>query len=197
MTSDDEKFQEAIERIDESNREDPNQETFAGKEYPKELLYSQRMTQWLDRLAPDAPDALRLAARAQHICRWQRPRGDYPMDRTGYLKWRTDLYQFHADRAAEILCSVGYGEDTVARVQFLLKKKRLKADPDTQMLEDVICLVFLEDYFADFAKQHDEEKIVNILQKTWKKMSPRGHEAALTLEIPPGARELVAKALAE
>ena len=197
MTSDEERFRDAITRIDDANREDPNRETFRGQEHPKELLYAQRMTHWLERLAPEAPEPLRLAARAQHIRRWEIPRSDYAMDRTGYLKWRTYLYQFHADRAAEIMRAVGYDEETVERVQFLLKKKRLKADPDSQMLEDVICLVFLEDYLADFAQQHDEEKLINILQKTWKKMSTQGREVALTLDIPPAARELVEKALGE
>jgi hypothetical protein len=177
----------ALAAIDAANAADP-----AGKE----LLYAQRMSAWLDRVAPAAPDALRLAARAQHVRRWAIPRADFPMDRIGYLKWRTTLNKFHADVAAEILKGTGYDDATIARVGALIRKERLKTDPDAQTLEDVICLVFLENYFADFAAAHDEEKVVNILRKTWKKMSPRGHELALTLQIPPEARRLVERALA-
>jgi len=159
------------------------------------LLYARHMTRWLERLYPDASEPLRLAARAQHIRRWRVPRNSYPIDRAGYLKWRSDLYTFHADEAARILRDVGYDEDTVARVRSLLKKERLKADADTQALEDVACLVFLETEFADFAAKHDEEKVLRILRRTWTKMSPRGHEAALALDLPPRARSSLEKAL--
>jgi hypothetical protein len=178
----------ALAAIDAANAEDPS---------GKELLYSRRMSEWLDRVEPAASHALRLAARAQHVRRWRIPRSDFPMDRIGYLTWRTTLYKFHADQAADLLRAAGYDADdaTIARVASLIRKERLKADPEAQTLEDVICLVFLENYFADFAAAHDEEKVVNILRKTWKKMSPRGHEFALTLQIPAEAKRLVEKAL--
>ena len=191
------RFEAAIARVDAANADDPRREVFDGVEYPRELLYVQRMTSWLERLAPDAPETLRLAARCQHIRRWTIPRRDYPMDRQGYKAWRTRLAQFHADAAGEILRDVGYDDQTVRRVQTLLRKEKLKLDPEVQLLEDVICLVFLESYFADFATQHDEDKLVGIVRKTWKKMSPYGHEAALALNLPPAARVIVEKALAK
>jgi hypothetical protein len=196
MVIDPERFKAAISRFDEANAADPTTEVFQGVVYPKELLYAQRMTTWLDKLAPDASEALRLAVRCQHIQRWAIPRHTYPMDRTGYLRWRTTLAKFHADTAAELLRDVGYDDATIRRVQTLLRKERLKRDPEVQCLEDVICLVFLENYFAEFATQHDETKILDILQKTWKKMSARGHEVALTLSMSPAARRLVERALA-
>ncbi|MFQ5950043.1 MAG: DUF4202 domain-containing protein [Nitrospiria bacterium] len=195
MTGELNRFSETIERFDAVNRDDPNREAFHGKEYPKELLYAERMTAWLMRLAPDASEPLRLAARCQHIARWQIPRTDYPMDRRGYHQWRMALNRFHAKKAGEILREVGYDDETVTRVQGFMLKKRLKADPEMQLLEDVICLVFLESYFADFSKKHDENKLIIIVQKTWKKMSPRGHEAALQLNLRPEDLALIKKAL--
>jgi hypothetical protein len=180
------RFALAIEKIDAANALDPNQ---------KELLYSQRMTDWLNRLAPDASEPLRLAARAQHIMRWKIPRSEYPMDRSGYHRWRTRLYDFHADATAEILREVGYDDVTIARVRSLIRKERIKSDPEMQTLEDVICLVFLENYFHEFAQDHDEQKLITILQRTWKKMSERGHAAALELPLGAEDRRIIEKAL--
>lgn len=194
--STDPRFALAIARFDEINAADPNRELDDGVERPKELLYAQRMTRWLERLAPDASELLRLAARCQHIARWEIPRDRYPMDRRGYHRWRTALAQLHADRAAEVLREVGYGDDVIARVQALVRKERLKFDPEVQLLEDVVCLVFLESYFADFARRHDDEKVITILRKTWAKMSPAGRQAALGLDLPADARRLVERAIA-
>lgn len=185
----------AIERFDEFNRQDPNRERFEGIEQPKELLYAQRMTAWLNRLAPEASEALQLAARCQHIGRWMIPRNQYPMDRIGYHRWRTALADFHARTARDILQKVDYQEQIITRVEALLKKRNLKTDPETQLLEDVICLVFLESYFSDFSKKHDEEKLIPIIQKTWKKMSLRGQQAALELNLSAANRALIEKAL--
>ena len=196
MIPDPVRFEKAIVRFDVANAEDPNREAHEGAEHPKELLYGRRMTAWLERLAPDAPEALRLAVRCQHIRRWAIPRNRYPMDRAGYREWRTTLAKFHAETAGEILREVGYDEETILRVQALVRKERLKLDAETQALEDVACLVFLESYFADFARQHDEEKLIDILRKTWRKMSPKGHEAALGLALSPDLRGTVEKALA-
>jgi len=196
MSADLERFNAAIARFDAANTDDPTAEVFQGVEYPGELLYAQRMTAWLDKLAPEASEALRLAVRCQHICRWTIPRHTYAMNRTGYLRWRTTLAKFHADTAAAILRDVGYDDVTIQRVQTLLRKEGLKRDAEVQCLEDVICLVFLENYCAAFATRHDEAKVLDILQKTWKKMSPRGREVALTLPIPAETRRLVAQALA-
>ncbi len=189
------RFNAAIQKIDQANAQDPNRESFHGKDYPKELLYSIRMSAWLDKLRPEAPDFLKLAARAQHLRRWEVPRSSYPMDRAGYLKWRTFLYVYHADKAVEILRETGYDEETIQKVRTLLLKQNIKTNPDMQFLEDVICLVFLENYFADFSKQHDEEKMILIVQKTWKKMSEEGHRAAFQISMSPAAAALVQKAL--
>lgn len=190
-------LQRAFERIDEANADDPRREDCDGQPWPKELLYAHRMTARLEQFAPDAPPALQLAARAQHICRWQIPRDTYPRDRKGYHQWRTRLYSHHADLAERILREVGYDDATIGRVRDLLMKKRLKNDLQMQTLEDVACLVFLEHYFAEFAREHEEAKLVQILQRTWRKMTPRGREAALQLDLPAPARRLVQKALAD
>ena len=189
------RFQQAIDRIDAANAEDPNRESWQGVDYPKELLYSQRMTGWLERFAPDASEELRLAVAAQHIRRWESPRSDYPEGKAGYKAWRSALARFHAQTAGEILADVGYDDETIRRVQGLIRKEQIKRDTESQCLEDVACLVFLESYFADFSQKHDEAKLIDILQKTWKKMSPEGHAAALGLALPAGASELVHKAL--
>lgn len=192
-----EKFDRALAAIDAANAADPNVVTVGDRKVAKEVLYAEQMTRWLERLAPEASEALRLAVRAQHIRRWEIPRERYPMDRIGYLKWRTDLKHLHAQLAGEILEKAGYNAATIARVQALLKKERLKLDPEAQTLEDAACLVFLENYFADFAKGHEADKVISILRKTWKKMSPQGRELALGLEMPEAARALVERALAE
>ncbi len=189
------RFEAAIERIDAANAADPNTESFGGETHPKELLYGRRMTAWLDKVDPDASEALKLAARAQHIERWKIPRQDYPEGKKGYHLWRTTLYRFHADRAAEILKTCGYDAETIERTRQLLLKKNLRSNEEMQTLEDVICLVFLENYFADFSQKHDEEKIIGIVRKTWGKMTERGHELALGLELSDEARAIVGKAL--
>jgi hypothetical protein len=186
------RFTAAIAQFDAANAQDPN--LIAG--VPAELLYARRMTDWLSRLYPQADEVLQLAARAQHIRRWTIPRSSFPMTRMGYHKWRTSLYSFHADTAAEILRQIGYDDATIARVRSLLRKEKLNSDPQMQRLEDIACLVFLENYFADFAPKHDEEKVIVILRRTWKKMSEHAHAAALQLPLPPEARRLVEKALA-
>ena len=186
----------AFAAIDAANSADPNLETVAGVPQPKELVYGQRMSAWLERLRPDASEALRLACRAQHIRRWHIPRDTFPLTREGYLQWRKHLYAFHAETAAAILREAGYDAETVARVAFLVSKRQIKADPDAQAVEDAACLVFLENHFAEFAKAKNEEKLIDILRKTWKKMSPRAQEMALKLELPPGVADLVKRALA-
>lgn len=190
------KLSKAFELFDLANSKDPNTEVFMGREYPKEVLYAMRMTDKLNDFAPNASEALRLTARAQHIRRWEIPRESYEMNRVGYLKWRQELKKFHAEKAAEILEQVGYDHETIDKVQFLLEKKQLKRNDETQTLEDVICLVFLEYYFEPFAKEHPEEKVVDILQKTWRKMSEKGQGAALKLPLSQTSKGLVAKALA-
>ncbi len=197
MNAPSDRFARAIALFDAANAEDPNKETFEGAEYPKEVLYAERMTAWLDKFAPDGSEALKLAARAQHIRRWAIPRSEYPMDRKGYDLWRTTLAKFHGDTAAEILRQVGYDEPTIERVKALLLKERMKLDSEGQTLEDVVCLVFLQYYFAEFASHYSEPKLVGIVRKTWKKMSERGHEEALKLAplFPPNLLEVVKQAI--
>ena len=188
MTTELERFARAMQRFDAVNATDPD-----GKALP----YAAQMTRRLDRFEPDASEALKLAARSQHIRRWEIPRSSYPAGRTGYLKWRHQLYGFHADVAAAILREEGYDEDTIATVRRLLQKEHIKNNPQMQSLEDIACLVFLEHYLAEFAHLHDEEKLINILQRTWAKMSLRGREVALALDMAEPQRALVTKALAD
>ncbi|SDW44617.1 protein of unknown function [Lutibacter oricola] len=190
-----EKFKKAIKLFNEANSLDPNMEIHNDAEFPKELLYAVRMTEKLNDFAPNSSEALQLAVCCQHICRWEIARDSYEMNRVGYLTWRKDLKDFHAKKAAGILTSVGYEKELIDQVQFLLLKKQLKKNADTQTLEDVVCLVFLEFYFLKFSKKYSEEKLIDIVQKTWKKMSDKGHEAALKLELPKPALELITKAL--
>ena len=191
-----ERFAAAIALFDEANSHDPNRTTVDGVQHPNELLYARRMSEWLDRLEPNASEPLRLAARSQHIGRWSIPRNTYPMDRPGYHKWRTELGKFHAQAAGILLQQVGYDAATIARVSSLLRKEHLKDDPEMQTLEDVICLVFLESYFSDFARKHDEEQLIRIIQRTWRKMSERGHKAALELPLSDADRKLIETAIA-
>jgi Domain of unknown function (DUF4202) len=185
-------FDSAIRRFDEENGRDPNKEN--GQ--PRELLYAQRLTDWVLRLRPEAPETLRLAARCQHLCRWEIPRGNYPMTRPGYLKWRTDLKKFHAQRAGEILREIGYDDETVRRVQDLNLKKNFPADPDCRVLEDALCLVFLEFQFTDLAAKTDDDKMINAVKKSWEKMTEAGRAEALKLSYGPREKELIQKALA-
>jgi hypothetical protein len=185
----------ALRRFDEANAADPNTELVNGQPVPKEVIYGQRMSARLAVFAPDAPETVKLAARAQHIRRWEVPRDSYPEGRAGYLKWRTDLHKRHADITAEIMQDVGYDAKTIERAQTLLRKRGLKTDPDVQLMEDVICLVFLEHYFHDFAQKHAEEKLVPIVQKTWKKMTDQAHETALALDYAPEDLAVIQKAL--
>jgi len=186
----------AISAFDEYNSKDPNTEEYNGSKYPKELLYAERMTARLRSYAPDASEALVLASRCQHIGRWEIPRNTFPMDRKGYLQWRSKLSIHHAGIASEILVNCGYDNQSVERVRFLLQKKQLmQHHPETQVLEDVICLVFIEHYLNDFALQHDDDKVVDILRKTIKKMSPRALEEAGKISLPENVQSLVGEAL--
>tara|TARA_R110002096_G_scaffold83394_3_gene193363 strand:+ start:505 stop:1089 length:585 start_codon:yes stop_codon:yes gene_type:complete len=189
------RFETAIAIIDQKNAEDPNTYQVAGIEYSKELLYSQRMTRKLLQFEPNASKALQIAARAQHICRWKIQRNEYPMDRVGYLKWREELKKMHAKLTGEILEQVGFDEQFVDRVQKIILKKLIKKNEESQTLEDVICLVFLDYYFDEFAAKHTDEKIIDILKKTWVKMSDKGHQAALQLPFSEKSLALVKQAI--
>ena len=196
------KFNHTVSLIDAANSEDPNREVDeTGKSWPKELLYAQRMSDILQRYAPKADEICQLAIRAQHIQRWKSQRSDYPMDRIGYLKWRTDLYKFHADTLGVLMAQAGYASAEVERAKLMVGKKGIKSNPDTQLLEDVADLVFIEHYMLAFATKHpeySEDKWIEIVQKTWKKMSDAGQKFALSgaIKLPEPLLPLIQKALA-
>jgi len=190
-----ERFEAALRRFDEENARDPNKEVVNGVEQPRELVYAERLTEWVLRLRPDASEVLRLAARCQHLCRWMIPRESYPMTKAGYLKWRQKLKEFHAEKSGAILREAGYPEETVQRVQALNLKKNASTDPEMQVLEDALCLVFLQYQLADLAAKSTEEKVVNALRKSWEKMSPAGRAEALKLCYGARERELIEKAV--
>jgi hypothetical protein len=189
MITDQGRFNRAIARFDALNEEDPNREIVDGKEHSKELLYADRMSAMLKRYAADASEALQLAARCQHIQRWKIGRASYPMTKAGYYQWRNYLKQFHAEIAQTILLEAGYDDNTIARVCSLVQKEGLKTDSEMQTLEDVVVLVFLENYLEQFVHLHsgyDEAKFMDILRKTLRKMSAKGRLATLTvINLPP------------
>lgn len=186
-----EKFTAAIARFDAENSRDPNREN--GQ--PRELLYAERLTDWVLKLNPSASEPLRLAARCQHICRWQSLRENYPMTKPGYLKWRADLKKFHAEKSGQILREVGYDDVTVARVQDLNLKKNFPADGEVRVLEDALCLVFLEFQFSALAAKSDDEKMINALRKSWEKMTEAARAEALKLNYSEREKNLIASAL--
>ncbi len=193
-------YQQALKLIDAANAEDPNIVKADGRDWPKELLYSERMTEMLDRYSPLAADAMKLAIRAQHIERWKSPRNAYPMDRLGYLKWRKDLYKIQADVAAKLLDRAGFDEVDIERVRKAVAKKSIKSNPDTQLLEDVTDLCFIEHYLVDFVARHpdySEEKWIDIIRKTWNKMSDNAHQFALAgnIKLPESLAALILKAV--
>lgn len=195
-----EHYQAAIAAFDQANSEDPNKEMYDGKEYPKELLYARRMSEMQQRFVPEASEAVKLAVRAQHIQRWKVPRGNYPMDKPGYMLWRTGLYKFHAETAGHIMNKAGYDDEMIARVKTIVSKKGLKVNPETQLMEDVVDLVFIEHYLVGFVAQHpdyDEAKWIQIIRRTWQKMSSRAHEFALAgkIKLPEALVPLIMKAV--
>ena len=189
------RFETAIAIIDKKNAEDTTTYQVVGIDYPKELLYSQRMTRKLLQFEPNASKALQIAARGQHICRWKIARKEYSMDRIGYLKWREELKKMHAHITGEILVQVGFDNQFVDRVKKIILKKLIKKNAESQALENTICLVFLDYYFDEFAAKHTDEKIIDILKKTWVKMSDKGHEAALLIPFSEKSLALVKQAI--
>lgn len=196
-------FEKARTLIDQANSEDPNKVIDSdNKEWPKELLYSHHMSNMLQRFAPDTDDAMKLAIQAQHIQRWKSPRSDYPMDRKGYHQWRTALYTFHAETLAKLMQQAGFAEDSLDRVKQAVGKKAIKKNPDTQLLENIASLVFIEHYMLEFAGKHpeyDEQKWIDIIQKTWRKMSEPAQQFALSgsIKLPEALIPLIQKALSD
>ena len=199
-----ERFQKLIERIDQLNSEDPNTDIVDGVSRPRELVYAQRLTEWVGRLNPQASEALRIAACGQHIQRWTIPRDRYERNRRGYLRWRETLKAFHAQKVTELMRQVGYPDDLIERVRLLILKKQLptppatgQANPETQTLEDALCLVFLETQFADLKKKTPDEKMKEIVQKTWKKMSAQARAVALQLPLGEEDKRWLASAIGD
>ena len=190
-----EKLTRAFELFDSYNRQDPHKILWDGNEYPSEYFYALQLHNWVEKLTPNASEALLLASRCQHIGRWKIPREQYPEGKAGYLRWRSDLAKFHASEAETMLKEVGYYESEIREVQHILLKQNLKTDNDVQAMENALCLVFLEFQFEDFMQKHHDEKLVRILQKTWKKMSTPGREAALSLQLSQKAKALLNRAL--
>ncbi len=194
-TMDSDRLKTVVRLIDAANAEDPRTIDVDGETQPAELIYGERMSHALDRFHPDAAEVLQIAARAQHIERWTSPRNSYPDGRVGYLKWRKDLKDFHARRTGELMAEAGYGQAAIDRAGALLRKERLKQDVDVQILEDVVCLVFLEHYATEFIADHPDDKVIDILTKTARKMSADGLQAAAALPLSDRLAKLLAQAL--
>lgn len=192
-----ERFKRAIRRFDQENSQDPNLQVHGSESDPRELVYAKWLTEWVLRLEPDASEALRLATRGAHLCRWSIARNSYPLDRAGYLRWRQELKKFHEEKAAAILDELGYEQETIAQVRKLISKRGFPTDPESRTLEDALCLVFLEHQFADLAAKSSDDKMINALRKTWKKMTPRAREIAKGLGYGSHERDLLERALAD
>jgi len=189
-------LQSVLNAIDTINEADINTTLVDGISHPKELLYGQRMSTFLEKYWPDANENLQIAVRAQHVKRWHLQRADFPVGKQGYLTWRKELGVFHASTAKSVMLAHAYSEEDAETTAAIIRKEQLKSNNDSQTLEDVACLVFLQHYFDAFAAKHKEEKIIRIVQLTWRKMSTQGQEVALTLTLAPHLAQLVAKALA-
>lgn len=185
--------------IDSANATDPRRVVEGGSERPFEVVYAERMSARLDAMYPEASELLRISARAQHLRRWDIPRSQYPEGRAGYNDWRRTCREHHAKLAGEIMSANGYGRDEIDRVGLLVRKEQLKKDRESQALENVVGVVFVEHYLASFLQKHagyDDAKLIDIIGKTLRKMSPKGHQAALALDLPARHRELIEAAVA-
>ncbi|MEL0629577.1 DUF4202 domain-containing protein [Psychromonas aquatilis] len=196
------KLKQAIELIDLANHQDPNKETVDNVEWAKEHLYSVRMSEMLARFKTNADQVLQIACRGQHMLRWQSARSDYPLGKQGYHQWRTELYTFHANHVAKIMEEVGYDQNAIDRAKTAVSKKSIKRNADSQLLEDVAGLVFIEHYMLAFAQKHpeySEEKWMAIILKTWKKMSEAAHEFVLAgkITLPAPLQNLIIKSISE
>ena len=190
-----ERLLRVIELIDGLNRDDPTTELVDGLARPHELAYAERLTAWVQRLDPHASEVLLIAARGQHVQRWTIPRSRYPMTRQGYLRWRETLKTFHATTVGTLMRQAGYAEGDVARVQVIMSKRHLTEDSDTQTLEDALCLVFLETQFTDLKHKTPDDKMRDIVRKTWLKMSARGRATAMQLPLGREERQFLVETL--
>lgn len=190
-----ERLRHTLERIDEENMQDPNKVLWEGTEKPAAWVYGQRMSAWLGKLNPEATPELQIAARAQHIRRWEIARETYPANRKGYLDWRVRMYDFHAEKTLAIMQELGWDEDAQYQVNFYLHKRCLQTNREVQFLEDCACLIFIQYQLLDFAREHRDQKVMRIIQKTWDKMTEQGHREVFALELPAELHELLDKML--
>jgi hypothetical protein len=189
------RLDKALELFDTYNQQDPNTITWEGIDYPAEYFYALRLYEWVKKLDGDASEPLILASRCQHIGRWKIPRSEYPMNKPGYFKWRTDLARFHAETAAQLMYEAGYDDGYVKAVQHILLKENIKGDHDVQVIEDALCIVFLEYQYEEFRLLHDQEKVKRIIRKSWSKMSEAGRKRALALHYSEEGKMLIESAL--
>jgi len=190
-----ERLRRTLERIDEENMQDPNKVQWEGAEKPAAWVYGQRMSAWLHKLNPEPSPELQIAARAQHIRRWEIARDTFPANRKGYLDWRTRMYDFHAEKTLAIMQELGWDEDAQYQVNFFLHKRCLQTNRDVQFLEDCACLIFIQHQLLDFAREHRDQKVLRIIQKTWDKMTEQGHREVFALDLPAELHELLDKML--
>ena len=183
-----------LERIDQLNREDPNTEQIDGTRVPRELAYAQRLSDWVDRLRPDASEALRIAARGQHVQRWTIPRDRYALTRQGYLRWREVLKTFHAETVARLMHGIGFPDATIHRVREIMGKRRLPDDPESQTLEDALCLIFFETQLTELKPKAPDEKLQEVVRKVLKRMSAQGRTELSKLTLDTDTRAYIAAA---
>lgn len=188
-------IKQAHQQFDQMNAQDPTSIDVLGVAQPRELALALWLSEWVKQLRPEASVALRLASRCQHLMRFSMPRTDYPEGRTGYLKWRKDLSKRHADLASKVLYELGFETTVIDQVRKINLKQELTKDPDCQAMEDALCLSFLQHEFPEFSQKYDDEKVIDIVQKTWRKMSEEGHRYALSIALEGRAQDLVARAL--
>jgi hypothetical protein len=189
-------LQKAFDLFDAYNQQDPTSLVWNGSTYPSEYFFALELYNWVLKLDPNASEAVLLASRSQHIGRWTIPRDTYPAGKSGYLNWRSDLGKFHAVKSGELMLESGYDETFIEEVKRIILKQKIKLDPEVQLMENALCLVFLEFQFEYFIQKHDDEKLIHIIKKTWNKMSQPGRDAALTLKYSEKALSLIGKALA-
>lgn len=190
------RLEKAFELFDNYNKQDPNIFEWEGKMYPAEYFYGLQLYNWVKKLDGEASETLLLAARSAHIGRWKSPRENYPMGKPGYYKWRTELSKFHAETAGSLMQEAGYTEAEILAVQSIIRKEQLRTNYEVQIMEDALCLVFLQFQYDEFIAKHDDEKVIRILQKSWGKMNEQGRSAALTLQFSEKGKDLINKALA-
>jgi hypothetical protein len=199
MLNDSSNFERAVSRFDAVHREDPETVISHGSEIPRACLYHDRLSHWADHLHEHASEPLRLASHCQHLRRWVISRTDYPEGLMGYRQWRRVLSDFHVQEASSILREAGYDDAMIGRVHDFLTKKNLKRDPEVQLFEDAICLVFFETELAELAEKHNRDKLIEILRKVWRKMSETGREVAhdIVKQLPNKLQGLFAEAIGQ